>query len=57
MRSLLILILLIMLLSIPGVAQESTKGVRGDPEAIAEAEAMVGSMGGMEIWGRSMRTA
>ncbi len=33
-----------------GVAQEKTGGVRGDPLAIAEAEAMVETMGGMEIW-------
>jgi hypothetical protein len=33
-----------------GSAQEKTSGVRGDPEAIAEAEAMVRAMGGMEIW-------
>lgn len=32
------------------VAQESTSGVRGDPAAIADAEAMVAGMGGMEIW-------
>lgn len=32
------------------VAQERMSGVRGDPLAIAEAEAMVETMGGMEIW-------
>jgi len=52
MRSLLMLVLMIMFLSLPGVAQESTKGIRGDPAAVAEAEAMVESMGGMEIWGQ-----
>jgi hypothetical protein len=31
-------------------AQEKMSGVRGDPEAIVEAEAMVETMGGMEIW-------
>lgn len=31
-------------------AQDTMTGVRGDPEAIAEAEAMVETMGGMEIW-------
>jgi hypothetical protein len=33
-----------------GYAQEDTKGVRGDPAAIAEAEAMVEKMGGKAIW-------
>lgn len=32
------------------LAQELTKGLRGDPEAITEAEAMVETMGGKEIW-------
>jgi hypothetical protein len=32
------------------LAQETLDGLRGDPEAIAEAEAMVATMGGMEIW-------
>jgi hypothetical protein len=31
-------------------AQEYGNGLRGDPEAITEAKAMVESMGGMEIW-------
>ena len=31
-------------------AQEAMKGIRGDPAAIAEAEAMVETMGGKEIW-------
>lgn len=31
-------------------AQDRTSGLRGDPEAIAEAEAMVDAMGGREIW-------
>jgi predicted enzyme related to lactoylglutathione lyase len=31
-------------------AQEKKEGVRGDAEAIVEAEAMVETMGGMEIW-------
>lgn len=38
------------LLWLTGSAQEETSGVRGDPDAIAEAEAMVQAMGGMEIW-------
>jgi hypothetical protein len=33
-----------------GYAQEEKTGVRGDTEAIADAVAMVESMGGMEIW-------
>ena len=33
-----------------GIAQDSKTGVRGDPAAIAEAEAMVETMGGMAIW-------
>lgn len=33
-----------------GTALQKSGGVRGDPEAIADAEAMVVSMGGMEIW-------
>lgn len=32
-------------------AQDSTRGLRGDPSAIAEAEAMVETMGGRAIWG------
>jgi hypothetical protein len=39
-----------LVLSQPGFAQEEKGGVRGDPEAIADAVAMVESMGGMEIW-------
>lgn len=37
---------------LPAAAQERMSGVRGDPEAIADAEAMVETMGGMEIWAR-----
>ncbi len=33
-------------------AQDKMSGVRGDPVAIAEAEAMVESMGGMEVWAK-----
>jgi hypothetical protein len=33
-----------------GFTQEKLDGVRGDPAAIAEAEAMVETMGGKEIW-------
>lgn len=35
---------------LPCFAQEKGTGVRGDPVAIVEAEAMVETMGGMEIW-------
>jgi len=46
-----LLALLIVLLSWqPGFGQETHDGVRGEPEAIADAEAMVETMGGMEIW-------
>jgi len=34
----------------PCVAQDAAEGVRGDPLAIAEATAMVETMGGIEIW-------
>jgi hypothetical protein len=44
-------VLLIVLLSWqPGFGQDGHEGVRGEPEAIADAEAMVETMGGMEIW-------
>ena len=33
-----------------GFAQDEARGIRGDSEAVAEAEAMVETMGGMEIW-------
>ena len=32
------------------LAQDEKTGLRGDPDAIAEARAMVEAMGGMEIW-------
>lgn len=32
--------------------QDGTGGLRGDPEAIADARAMVQTMGGMDIWSR-----
>ncbi|MGB7053788.1 MAG: hypothetical protein WBE28_00535, partial [bacterium] len=50
MRLFLILVSMVSFLWQFSVAQEKTDGVRGDPLAIAEAEAMVGTMGGMEIW-------
>ena len=36
----------------PGFAQQDNEGVRGDSLAIAEAEAMVETMGGIEIWAK-----
>ena len=50
MKPFLMLVGMILLLWQPTVAQERTESVRGDSLAIAEAEAMVGTMGGMEIW-------
>jgi len=42
----------VLFLSQPGFAQQEKEGVRGETEAIAEAEAMVETMGGTEIWAR-----
>jgi hypothetical protein len=50
MKSFLMLMYVILCLWQFGVVQERAKGVRGDSLAIAEAEAMVETMGGMEIW-------
>lgn len=47
----LIPVLALLLLPVALDAEEST-GLRGDPAAIAEAEAMVEAMGGKEIWSR-----
>ncbi len=46
------LLVLIMVLSswAQAIAQQAVPGVRGEPEAIADAEAMVETMGGVEIW-------
>jgi hypothetical protein len=44
--------LIVLLCWQPSFAQDETEGVRGDPKAIADAEAMVEAMGGKEIWGR-----
>jgi hypothetical protein len=41
---------MVLLLSHLGFAREEMSGVRGDSLAIAEAEAMVETMGGMEVW-------
>jgi len=51
-RSIGTVMFLLLVLSSPGEfaeAQEPT-GLRGDPAAIADAEAMVGAMGGMAVW-------
>jgi len=45
-----ILIIIITLLSQFAYTQEISKGLRGDSSAIADAEAMVATMGGIEIW-------
>jgi len=45
-----VLLCVLQLVGLRGRAQESGSGVRGDPDAIAEAEAMVEAMGGKEIW-------
>lgn len=50
MKKALILICVMVFSWQPGFAEEEQTGVRGEPEAIAEAEAMVATMGGMEIW-------
>lgn len=36
----------------PAAAHSQARGLRGDPEAIADAEAMVEAMGGKAIWGQ-----
>jgi len=50
MRALFILIHVISLFCQLSFAQNRPNGLRGDPEVIAEAEAMVETMGGIEIW-------
>lgn len=50
MKRILLLICVVCLFSAASAVTSEDKGVRGDPEAIAEAEAMVRSMGGMHIW-------
>jgi len=49
-RELLFLIGTIFVLVHPGLAQGGQQGVRGEPQAVAEAEAMVETMGGKAIW-------
>lgn len=48
MRCILIIIITILWHSV--FAQEISRGLRGDTEAIADAKAMVETMGGVEIW-------
>ena len=50
MKTFLIFLSVIVLSGNLSTAQEKMSGVRGEPLAIAEAEAMVRAMGGMEIW-------
>lgn len=50
MKSVLILVSVICISWQANFAQEATKGLRGDPAAIAEARAMVETMGGVAIW-------
>jgi hypothetical protein len=52
MRSGVKLICLVPFLMQFGVAQTEKTGIRGDSLAIADAEAMVETMGGMEVWAR-----
>ena len=42
----------VLFLGQPVFAQQERDGLRGDPEAIADAVAMVERMGGMEIWAK-----
>jgi hypothetical protein len=49
MRKLVALVLTLLIWQ-PVFATEKNHGVRGDPEAVADAEAMVETMGGMKIW-------
>ena len=51
MRNLLTLVLTLLLWT-PVLAEEKNQGVRGEPEAVADAEAMVETMGGIEIWAK-----
>jgi hypothetical protein len=50
MKTLSALVCLAVSLTQGGFAQEKSEGLRGDSAAIAEAEAMVETMGGMAIW-------
>jgi hypothetical protein len=50
MKQLSLIVLILSLAAMPISAEEKAGGVRGEPEAIAAAEAMVETMGGMDIW-------
>ncbi len=52
MRAFVLSLLMLGCLSPNGFAGEQKSGLRGDPAAIAQAEAMVETMGGMELWAR-----
>jgi hypothetical protein len=55
MRSFVMFSCFVLLLSRLSVAQEGPTGVRGDSLAIADAQAMVEAMGGMDIWAQLER--
>ena len=50
MKKTLLILLILPLMSLPISAEQQEGGLRGEPEAIAAAEAMVETMGGMAIW-------
>jgi len=50
MRTIFNVILVLAVPAAQGIGQHTTGGMRGDPEAIAEAEAMVETLGGKAIW-------
>lgn len=52
MKKVLILLVLILFCSQFSLTEEQMTGVRGDPAAIAEAKAMVQTMGGITVWSR-----
>ncbi|MFC2135108.1 hypothetical protein ACFLTH_10865 [Bacteroidota bacterium] len=52
MNRILNIILFFLLLHLPILAQDNTSDLRGDPEAIKDANAMVETMGGKAIWSK-----
>jgi hypothetical protein len=50
MRNLLLYLMLVAAWPVQAQTGNDHSGLRGDPEAIAEAEAMVAAMGGIKIW-------
>ena len=50
MNKILSFIFIIFAFNFSGIAQELTSGLRGNPDAIKEANEMVETMGGKEIW-------